>query len=209
MLSGVDSVIVKDHIRRFSGELSKIIVDHALASLFERGIADMEDDPSRISEMMPGEYWSAIKQTVPWASGEDLPGHVVFSLVATLLISHNKYDASKPYDKFKHQYGNLAEAVHTFSGILRQHHLHNIIIMNSYFDSSVTLDSDTEGGEEDGESDYQDYEAGVEAKAVPSGPETGEDVAMTDYQGGEEENEDGQNRVVRKLAGRVEAMELD
>lgn len=117
-LSGVDSVTIKEQIRAFAGDLNKPIVDEALASIFEQAITAMEEDADKITEMMPGEYWGIIKQTLPWTS-DALAGHTIFTLVVALLISHEAYDAANPYDKFKHQYGKLASAVHNFSGLLK------------------------------------------------------------------------------------------
>lgn len=118
MLSSVDSVTIKEHIRAFAGDLNKIIVDEALTTIFEQANASMEEDPDKISEMMPGEYWGIIKQTVPWA-GDELPSHTIFSLVVTLIVSHEKYNTASPYERFKHQYGKLASAVHKFSETLK------------------------------------------------------------------------------------------
>lgn len=115
VLSGVYSVTIKEHIRSFAGDLNKLLVDQALTAIFEPAIAAIKAEPDSISDVMPGEFWEGIKQTLPWTSGA-LTGHAVFSLVVALVFSHEKYDAACPYERFKHQYGKLAEAVHEFSG---------------------------------------------------------------------------------------------
>ncbi|KAI1767513.1 hypothetical protein GGR53DRAFT_482099 [Hypoxylon sp. FL1150] len=119
MLSGVDSVAIKDHIRAFAGgDLNKTIVDSALAALFDRAVAALREDPEKIADAMPGEFWGAVQQTLPWTS-DALAGHTIFTLVVALVVAHEAYDAAFPYDRFKHQYGKLAEAVHQFSALLK------------------------------------------------------------------------------------------
>ncbi|RYP11762.1 hypothetical protein DL765_007604 [Monosporascus sp. GIB2] len=146
MLSGANSALVKEKIRGFAGDLDKDLVDEALAVLFERANAAVEEDPARLSNTIPGEFWGVIKQNIPWASGGDLDGHAVFSLAAALVVAlvvaHETYDAARPYERFRHQYGKLAEGVHRFSALLKQHHHDNILVMGFYLDSSVGLPSD-------------------------------------------------------------------
>ncbi|RYP41139.1 hypothetical protein DL769_011638 [Monosporascus sp. CRB-8-3] len=165
MLSGVDSALIKEHIRRFAGDINKTLVDEALAALFQQAIAAVEEDPARLSDMMPGEFWGAVKQGVPWASGDDLQGHLLFSLVAALVISHETYDAVRPYEIIGHQYGKLAEGVHKFSALLKQHHHDNAIVMSFYFDSSVGLSSEDEEEQEEQEEGAELAE-GVEAMDI-------------------------------------------
>ncbi|RYO98476.1 hypothetical protein DL764_007072 [Monosporascus ibericus] len=148
MLSGADSALIQEKIRGFAGDLNKNLVDDALAVLFEQANAAVED-PARLSDMMPGEFWGVIKQNVLWASGDSLGGHVVFSLATALVVAHETYDAARPYERFRHQYGKLAEGVHKFSALLKHHHQDNAIVMSFYLDSSVGLPSDDEEEQEE------------------------------------------------------------
>ncbi|RYO79879.1 hypothetical protein DL766_000951 [Monosporascus sp. MC13-8B] len=144
MLSGANSALVKEKIRGFAGDLGWNLVDEVLAVLFEQANAAVEGDPARLSDATPGEFWGVIKQNVPWASGADLGGHAVFSLAAALVVAHETYDAARPYERFRDQYGKLAEGVHRFSALLKQHHHDNVLVMSFYFDSSVGLPPDGE-----------------------------------------------------------------
>lgn len=209
MLSGVDSAKIKEHIRAFAGALNKTLVDEALAAVFEPAIAAMEEDPDKISEMMPGEFWGAIKQTLPWI-GQDISGHTLFSLVVALIIAHEKYDAASPYENFKHQYGKLAEAVHKFGGLLKQHHQGNLLIMSIYFDSSTSLPSDEEDEDDDEDAVEDEDEGEDEDKDKDKGEAKGEDEAKdadvdVDMEGGGMDVEDQEG----ELAGAVVAMNLD
>ncbi|KAI2629510.1 hypothetical protein GGR54DRAFT_635693 [Hypoxylon sp. NC1633] len=190
MLSGIDSGIVKHHIRASAGNLTKMIVDEALAAIFTAAIATMEQDPDKIAEMIPGEYWGVIRDTIPWAT-DTLAGHTIFSLVATLVLSHEKYDAVSPYNKFKHQYGKLAEAVHKFSQLLKQHHQGNPLIMAFYFSSSISLPSDDEDDSENEEAE------------TPAVDEEG-DLKMVDYH--DEENKEEKEE--QELREGVKAIDL-
>ncbi|RYP56814.1 hypothetical protein DL771_011589 [Monosporascus sp. 5C6A] len=100
------------------------------------------------------------------ASGDDLGGHVVFSLAAALVVAHETYDAARPYERFRHQYGKLAEGVHKFSALLKQHHHDNAIVTGFYLDSSVGLPSDDE--EEQEEEEETELAEGVEAMDIDS-----------------------------------------
>ena len=209
MLSGVDSAKIKEHIRAFAGALNKTLVDEALAAVFEPAIAAMEEDPDKISDMMPGEFWGAIKQTLPWI-GQDISGHTLFSLVVALIIAHEKYDAASPYENFKHQYGKLAEAVHKFGGLLKQHHQDNLLIMSIYFDSSTSLPSDEEDEDDDEDAVEDEDEGEDEDKDKDKGEAKGEDEAKdadvdVDMEGGGMDVEDQEG----ELAGAVVAMNLD
>ncbi|KAI1392336.1 uncharacterized protein F4822DRAFT_126056 [Hypoxylon trugodes] len=166
-LSGVDSAKVKEHIRAFTRDLNKSLVDQALTSIFEPAIAAMKQDPEKIADTTPGEYWGLVRREIPWIRDSDLTSHAIYELVVALIIAHEKYDEAYPYDRYKHQYGALARAVHEFAQLLKQHHESNFLIMGTYFNSAMSLPSDDEeedeeeeeeGGGEGGEEEEGDEE---------------------------------------------------
>ncbi|KAI1497317.1 hypothetical protein F5X99DRAFT_423604 [Biscogniauxia marginata] len=160
LLAGLESALIKERIRSFSAGLNKIIVDQALAVLFDKATEAMEHDPDHISDVMPGEFWSSIKQTVPWA--QDLPGSTVFKLVVALLTAQETYLQAHPYEKFAHGYGRLATSTRTFSTLLQKHHMDNYLLMSIYYDTSVALGDEADSSSEPENDDIAD--AGVKRK---------------------------------------------
>ncbi|KAI1487188.1 hypothetical protein F5X96DRAFT_687357 [Biscogniauxia mediterranea] len=145
MLAGVGSSLIKEQINNFFFELNKPTVDKALAMLLEKATKVMENEPDQIADMMPGEFWGAIKQTVPWA--KDISGTIIFKLVAALLAAHETCLETYPYEKYSTHYGRLATSTHNFSMLLQQHHMDNYLLMSFYYNTTVSL-----GNESDNES---------------------------------------------------------
>ncbi|KAI1772954.1 hypothetical protein F4818DRAFT_443839 [Hypoxylon cercidicola] len=167
MLSSVDSVIIKEQIRARVGELNKAKVDEALAIIFEQAMKVLEEDIDKVTELMAEEFWSNVKQNIPWAT-EGLPNRTFLSLVITLIVAHEKYSSYAPHANFKHQYGKLATTAHDFAFLLKQvsqqHNQSNPFLTKFYLNSSMWGSSD--GKDEDTEAE----EDPVEEPRVDSPP---------------------------------------
>ncbi|KAI1631010.1 hypothetical protein F4809DRAFT_654356 [Biscogniauxia mediterranea] len=171
MLTGVGSSLIKEQIYNFFFEMNKATVDKALAMLLKKATKVMENDPEQIADMMPGEFWGAIKQTVPWA--KDLSGSIIFSLVAALLAAHETCLETYPYERYSIYYGRLATSTHNFSMLLQQHHMDNYLLMSIYYDTAMALgnESDDESASESEED--EEAQAGTKRKQDEMEPSAG------------------------------------
>ncbi|KAI0472894.1 hypothetical protein GGR56DRAFT_697682 [Xylariaceae sp. FL0804] len=179
ILQGLESEVIKEAIRSSSSSqgLNKAMVDQALAMVFEKATEalsqegngddndnDDDDDAAmpdadaaadaegpapipKIADVQQAEFWKAVCASVPWA--RDLSGWTMFQLAVALMAAHAAYEAEKPYERFKHQYGRLAESVRAFAGQFRERcGGGDNWLLKSLYEVDVALDSDYDAGDE-------------------------------------------------------------